>query len=297
MRYFSEREGHEVPRNSVEVSEVVWRGIRSLIRARVEDGSFAATYRENCFDGPIPIGTDDAAFRDAMRARIQGLPDWPWIENTGWNGTSEIPPTLKILDMIEFCWASIGKPISRGYHDFGKHNHLTFDKDAGREQFRADVEDIFRRNGIAYMLTEGGHIERLVPPVLQDALDRLETNTGDLELDRLLDTAPRKFLNPNPETRREALEALWDVWERLKTLDGQGDKKAQANAMLDKTAGKTSSKFRDALEREAIELTGIGNNLRIRHSETNQEMIATSEQVDYLFCRLFSLIQLILDSR
>ena len=110
-------------------------------------------------------------------------------------------------------------------------------KDAGREQFRADVEDIFRRNGIAYMLTEGGHIERLVPPVLQDALDQLETNTGDMELDRLLDTAPRKFLNPNPETRREALEALWDVWERLKTLDGQGNKKAQANAMLDKTAG------------------------------------------------------------
>ena len=199
--------------------------------------------------------------------------------------------------MIEFCWASIGKPIHHDYHDFGKHNHLTFDKDAGREQLRTEVEEIFRRNGIAYELTEEGRIERLVPPVLQGALDQLESNTGDLELDRLLGTAQRKFLDPDPETRREALEALWDAWERLKTLDGQGDKKARVKAMLDHTAGTFSPKFRCALENEAMELTTIGNSLRIRHSETTQEMLATSEHADYLFCRLFSLVHMILESR
>ena len=83
-------------------------------------------------------------------------------------------------------------------------------------------------------------------------------------------------------------------WERLKTLDGQGDKKAQTKAMLDATAGTSSPKFRDALEREAKEVTDIGNSLRIRHSETSQEKLASSEHVDYLFYRLFSLIRLIL---
>ena len=69
-----------------------------------------------------------------------------------------------------------------------------------------------------------------------------------MELNRLVSTAQRKFLNPSQEIRREALEALWDVWERLKTLDGQGNKKAQARAMLDGTAGASSPRFRDALE-------------------------------------------------
>ena len=118
-----------------------------------------------------------------------------------------------------------------------------------------------------------------------------------VELNRLLSTAQRKFLNPNQEIRREGLEALWDAWERLKTLDGQGDKKARIKAMLDVTAGASSPIFRDAVEREAIELTDIGNSLRIRHSETSQEILATSEHVDYLFYRLFSFVLLILRSR
>ena len=90
---------------------------------------------------------------------------------------------------------------------------------------------------------------------------------------------------------------LWDAWERLKTLDGQGDKKSQAKAMLDKTPGTSSPKFRDALKREAKDLTRIGNSLRIRHSETSQEMLTMSEHVDYLFYRLFSLIRLVLRSK
>ena len=118
-----------------------------------------------------------------------------------------------------------------------------------------------------------------------------------MELDRLIDTAKCKFLNPHSQVRREALEAIWDGWERLKTLDGQGDKKSQAKAMLDKAAGSSSPKFRDALEREAMNLTLIGNSLRIRHSETSQEILAMSEHVDYLFYRMFSLVQLILLSR
>jgi hypothetical protein len=109
----------------------------------------------------------------------------------------------------------------------------------------------------------------------------------------MLETARRKFLDPDEAIRREALEALWDAWERLKTLGGQ-DKKTQAAAMLEAAAGRSSPKLRQALDTEARQLTIIGNSLQIRHSETGQERIARSEQVDYLFHRLFSLIQVIL---
>ena len=151
--------------------------------------------------------------------------------------------------------------------------------------------------GLHIPLTEEGCIERLVPPMLRDLLAEPDFATADPDLNRLLSTAQRKFLDPDPDTRREALEALWDAWERLKTLDGQGDKKTQAQTMLDNAAGTSSPKFRDALEREATEINKIGNKLFIRHSETNQEKLARSAHVDYLFYRLFSLIQLILRSR
>ena len=305
MRYHSEREIGEPPRVSDEITANVWRGLLVVIRSRVADGSFGARYPSICDDGPLCCGTDMVMFEHAMRAEIPRFASFIDQNYSSYGRTAldvlemlDIQPsTLEMLDLIEFCWKCVGKPTRTDYHSFFQHHHLTFDEDAGRDEFRDEIETIFRRNGVGYKLTEYGQIERLVPPVLHGTLVQPEHNTGDAELDRLLGTAQRKFLDPNPEPRREALEALWDAWERLKTLDGQGDKKAQTKAMLDMTAGKASPKFRDALDKEALELTRIGNSLRIRHSETNQEIIATSEHVDYLFCRLFSLVHLILESR
>ena len=183
-----------------------------------------------------------------------------------------------------------------GYHQCFQHYHLTFDIETGRNEFREAVNRIFRRNGLVYELKDDGSIERLAPPILREGLATVEFKTGDAELDRMLETARRKFLDPDISTRREALEVLWDAWERLKTLDGP-DKKAQATAMLDATAGASSPKMRDALEREARELTRIGNDLQIRHSETDKEPVSTTEHIDYLFHRLFALISAILKAR
>ena len=72
--------------------------------------------------------------------------------------------------MIQFCWESIGETRSLGYHGYGRHNHLQFNVENGREQFRAEIEEIFRRNGIAFTLAEDGSIERLAPPVLREAM-------------------------------------------------------------------------------------------------------------------------------
>ena len=298
MRYFSEREGGEVPRESEEISETAWAGIRALIEARVQDGSFAATYKLTCFDGPVAIGTNVEGFRDAMRSQIPGLPEWPWREeNSPWSDIQEIIETLAILDMIEFCWKCIGKPVSMGYHSYGGHDHLKFDVAVGRIEFRSEIELIFRRNGIAFTLTEEGQIERLVPLPFREAFVQSEFDTGDAELDHLLKTAQRKFVHPDPSIRKEALEALWDAWERLKTLDYPSNKAKSTTAMLDKVAGQHSPKFRTVLEKEARVLTNIGNELRTRHSETSQEQLASAEHIDYLFCRLFSLIRLALRSR
>ena len=294
MPYFSERENGPLPRDDEEICDEGWGGIRALIEAGVEDGAFGVAYPENCDDGPIPIGTNHVAFRDAMRAHIPGLATWPW------RNTSDVPSTPDILDMIEFCWKSVGKPSRIVPHPklFYHHNHLLeFDVEAGREEFRTGILTVFRRNRLAYELTPEGHIERLTDPVLREAFTNQDFDTGDSDLDDLLNKAKLKFLDPNPETRREALEHLWDAWEKLRSLGGQGSVSQRAAAMLDAAAGQASPKFREALGKEAHEIYSLGNNHDIRHRNMNQERLARNEHVDYLFHRMFSLIQMILRLR
>ncbi|MCB2403555.1 hypothetical protein [Rhizobium ruizarguesonis] len=291
MTYFSEKEEGERPQEKEEIGEGTWGGIRALITARIDDGSFGATYPISCEDGRGPIGTDADTLWQAMRAEIPNLQERmlpPWYHR------EDMPRTLDVLDMIQFCWRCVGKPIQVSYHQHFQHHHLRFDVEEGRENFRIDANRILRRNGLAYELKEDGSIERLLPPMLREALTSAHFQTLDSELNRMLEAARSRILDPDEEIRREALEKLWDAWERLKTQGAGSDKKAQTNALLDATAGSSSPVLRKALENEAHELTWIGNNMQIRHSEKGKERVAKVEHVDYLFHRLFSLVQVIL---
>ena len=218
MWCFSERESGEVPREAEEIGSNAWKGILAKIRARAADGSFGTGFPAICPEGTYIVGTDEASLSDAIRADIPGLSVYDEQDYLGHSQSilatlSESGahlPTLDILDLIEFCWKSVGASKRISDHSYYKHSHLVFDVDNGREQFRHEIEIIFRRNGIAYKLTEEGRIERLVPLAFQSILVDSDFDTGDTELNRLLSTAQRKFLNPRQEIRREALEALWD---------------------------------------------------------------------------------------
>lgn len=134
---------------------------------------------------------------------------------------------------------------------------------------------------------------RQVPSVLAQAMGRLPLS-GDSTLDNLLQLACERFRDPAPSARNDAIEKLWDGWERLKTLAG-GSKGASAQAMLDAVA-LPGSRFRELLETEARALTKIGNEFHIRHFETDKTPMQPAE-VDYLFHRMFALINLILSAR
>ena len=285
MTYFSEREQGELPRDNEEIDNRVWRGIEALVDGRINNGAFGAMYPTLCQDGEGITGSDGDAVWQAIGAEISNLL---------YRAEGRPPQTLDILDLIEFCWRCIAKPIPNGYHPYFKHHHLGFNISEGQNEFRVDINRIFRCNGLVYELKDDGQIERLAPPVLREELASTHFRTSDNDLNVMLETARRNFLRPDEATRREALKDLWDAWERLKTLGSGSDKKSRVVDLLDNTAGSSSSQFRQALEQEAKELTSIGNKFQIRHSETNQERLDRSEHVDYLFHRLFALIHLIL---
>ncbi|MHB1592259.1 MAG: hypothetical protein ACYCTW_12120 [Sulfuricella sp.] len=202
------------------------------------------------------------------------------------------PDTLLILDFIEFVHAAAAKPILGKYHDFFSHHHLTFDQEAGQEEFRATVNRIFARNGVAFEMQSAGSIVRVLPPVPGEDLKRTLFNIGDRTLDNMLEECRTKFSDRNPLVRREALDRLWDAWERLKSLADPSDKKRSVKIILDAVTSEPSLRVR--LEEEATELNSIGNSHLIRYSEVNQVPVIDVDHVDYLFHRLFAMIQLML---
>jgi len=283
--YFTDREHGARPRNADAIDARVWGGLYSVIMTRLSDGSFGYRFPQQCPDGNGACGSDEQAFGRVLVAEVPGI-DWPvWPD--------QIPATPVILDLLEFCAAAVGQPVEGWFHPFYRHHHLSWDRELGLQRFVADVNLLLGRNGIAYEMTAAGQARRLLPLPLAEALGRTSFATGDLETDRLLEAARICIASPKPEVRQDALEKLWDAFERLKTLEPGSNKKSQADSLLDRVAP-PGSKLRQALGDEALALTSIGNTFRIRHSETSQESLTASEQADYLFWRMFAFVHLIL---
>jgi hypothetical protein len=283
--YFSDREKGPRARVNDKIDERVWNGIWALIDSRINDGSFGYSFPETCPDGGVICGTNYGTFKNSLEAEI---PDITWSYHS-----FEMPNTYTILDLIEFCFKKIAKPITKKYHDYYTHNHYDFNVEKGQSDFRDDINRIFTRNGIAYELGHEGKIKRILPSIIGDEIIKTIFSTGDDELNNLLEDARKRFLDKKPDSRKDAIEKLWDAFERLKSLEHE-DKKTSVKMLLDKVSNE--SNFRDRIESEAKELTYIGNNFNIRHSETNKTILIKDEHIEYLFYRLFSFILLILRS-
>ncbi|WP_147147051.1 hypothetical protein [Reyranella soli] len=283
--YFTEREFGVRPATVTTIDERVWGGLYVLIQTRIGDGSFGFRFPQQCPDGNGPFGCDEQSFSRVMVAEL------PWIK---WPlSPEEVPETPVILDLLEFSAAAVGEPVVGTFHSFFDHHHLSWDRATGLAKFVAEVNLLFRRNAVAYELSSDGQARRILPQPIADALGWTLFQTGDPESDRLLEASRRKIVSPKPEDRQDALEKLWDAFERLKTLEPGPNKRAQAGALLDRVAV-PGARFREMLAAEAANLTSIGNSFRIRHSETTQEPLTSLDQIDYLFVRMFALIRLLL---
>lgn len=282
--YFSDRERGTKPRTQEDIPLRVWAALCELIFLGLEDGSFGYGFPDMCPDGRGPCGTDRGAFYRLLHAEIPDAPEKL--------DPAEAPDTFTILDILQFCSQVISKPVQQDYHSYFGHYHLDFDHELGVQEFVSSVNRLFARNGIAFELTTEGYTQRFGPVGLREELSSTVFHTGDDETDRLLEDARRRILSPYPQDRRDALEKLWDAFERIKTLEPGKDKKAQVGTLLDRAA--PTPKLRELLEKESHELTSMGNNFRIRHAEINQEQLQSLDQVDYFFHRMFSFLRLVL---
>lgn len=107
----------------------------------------------------------------------------------------------------------------------------------------------------------------------------------------MLQEAVALYKAPNPASHKDAVEKLWDAFERLKTYYTNLDKKKSADKIIKDIANGNESIFA-MLENEFKTLTDIGNTYRIRHHETDKIDIDDERHYDYFFNRCLSLIAL-----
>lgn len=150
--YFRERELGPRPRIEETISPVAWGGIAATIQSLVADGSFGESFPDSCNDGGAIVGTDWRKWYTVMRAEVADIA-WPFDAN-------EVPATLTILDLVEFCHRHVSKPTQGTFHLYFQHHHLSFDRDAGQADFRARLNRLFARNGLAYELVMDGKLPR-----------------------------------------------------------------------------------------------------------------------------------------
>ena len=288
MDYYSDRTSGPVPRVHDRVTDSAWVGIVELVTNRVKTGGLAERFPEHCDDpGAAIVGTHVSDLRRALTAEIPRL-DWPLRDN-------EPPVDEIVFDLVEFVFRTVATPQRKTRHDFFDHQHLwNFDAADGRRRWLADVNRVLARNGVAFALNANGTIGRLVPHVVTTELRAAEYDTGDSVLDALLDEARSRFVDRRPGSRRDAVEKLWDAFERAKTVRGEGNKPTTADRLLDAAA--STGEFRALLAEEAGALSRLGNTFRIRHSEVGVIELDDAE-LDYVFVRLYGLLWLLLRER
>ncbi len=294
MKYYSDRVGTPAARTSDTIGASVWAGVVAQIQAQVASGGLAQRFPELCPDGALPVAANEKMLAAALQAEVPAT-SWPLetmqLSDDKFTYDSWAPETSVALDVIEFFSKSISKAIQGSYHPYFKHYHLTFDVEQGKAEFRESMNLIFERNGLAFELNEAGMIERLLNPILAEALQTTTFHTADATLNGMLDESVAKIRNPRAHILKEALERLWDAWERLKSIR-DADKKISTKILLDMASAEPN--FREILEQDARQMTDVGNKFQIRHTETDKIPISDKDQIDYLFHRLFGLIAMIL---
>lgn len=301
MKYFSDKEIGIHSRILEEINIPIWNGIVLIINEFIANMSLAASFPEKCYDSGEICGCDETAIRDGIKAVIPNL--GMELTRLSEKAISTFEPitddkeidTYAVLDLIEYVYHNIkdAKKVG-GYHDFFKHYHYRFeDNGVNKKAFREKINELFERNGMIYTLTEKGEIQRVVPIPVNLKIHQV-VKTDDEELNTFVTEAVGKIVLPKKEDRKLALEKLWDAFERSKTCyfeEGKIDKKKSIGMVLDKLSNNRTV-FRQLLDDECNALTKIGNSFQIRHFEKDKVAIDDSNEIDYLFYRMYSYIHL-----
>lgn len=301
MNYFTERNGiRKTIMKTYDISDEIYGILYDCCKKYFDN--IAYKFPEKCHDSGICCGLDFNSFNNFMKYEIPDLykrlgslakPNSDGFELD----LFEASPynTHSILDLIEFMHENILDIKDSKWHQYFKHNDLIFTEDTKKDklEFKNTINQIFLKTGLLYKLSNDGKIERVVEnEVLTQEICENIQKIKEPGLKELLNDAITKHKSHLLQDSKDAVEKIWDAFERLKTYHTKLDKKKSANKIIDNISQNEDPNFKTILCNEFNTLTDIGNNFKIRHHETNKVEVNDIASYDYLFDRCLSVISL-----
>ncbi len=71
MSYYSDSVLGKDPNSRDVISARAWRGIKSAVERRLNDGSFGKSFPDNCRDSPVPVGVHEGHFYNVLNAEMR----------------------------------------------------------------------------------------------------------------------------------------------------------------------------------------------------------------------------------
>lgn len=241
-RYWAQRQG---PLSKGIDLPVACRLFRSTVEGFAERGYFQEWFGYECVDQGLVTGlagADTGAFA-LRRTRLEDI--WPLPSDvTTWDQSH-------LMTAIEFLHDVISKPIKGDYHSWSNcgWHYTEFDPEAGRQEFREEINPLLADLEEGFELGPTGEIVRLAPPGLAPLLDAPVPPSTDVRVGELLADAIQKFRN-RASSVRDRRDAVRDLSGALELL------RPKLKGVLD--------------EPDEDALFNIANNFAIRHENERQ---------------------------
>src|SRR5437667_4303179 len=139
-KLFSERFGFTQPRVREQLDGPSALALIALVSAKIDENWFGASYAFECQDGRGNAGCDKQKLKAAMDGYKLIWPD-------DWRGGDRIPEDHHVFDLFKFSYEHVAFPDAYDSHSYWGHSHYSYAQDKGREQFAAEVNRIFERQG------------------------------------------------------------------------------------------------------------------------------------------------------
>jgi hypothetical protein len=259
-QYFSERHGRG-PKAEPVPFETLRRLVISVFDNLRDQGYMQEAFGIECVDGDSDgtLGSDPHSYflRVLMREGI-----WPyWYIEGGF--MPDAPPEMfdapfeswdadTLFDVVEVMHDLVSKPLEGHHHSFndcGWH-YSTFDRTAGQDEFRREMNGVLRLADPPYELNDMGHIVEVAPEEFRQLLAApVPPGTEHDLITSRVDAATARFRarGASIDDRRHAVRDLADVLEALR------------------------SDMKDVmLAKDESELFNIANNFAIRHNHRQQ---------------------------
>ena len=298
MSYFTERHGMREP---IEQTSTITIEMYSLLFDCCEKylENLAWLFPNWCPDGYGCCGLDYEKYNNALMFEIPALFRDKYnkkIKKPIYSGPFQQADDFDqyaLLDFIEYIGFNCKDITVRDFHSYFMHNHINLlETSSVFKNFYKEINNIFNKTGLLYILTPNKLIERVVE---NDIISqKIKTDIETLKepgIKELMEEAINLFKQPNPVALKTAVEKIWDALERLKTFYTEFDKKDSIKKIVNDMSNGQAD-FLNLFNEEFITLTNIGNNFRIRHHETDRIDITDIRHYDYFFNRCLSLISL-----